>query len=317
MESRRLVLTPAAREFLERWHDASPYVVAHTSGSTGTPKEIHLAKADMRASAHATIDFFGLNPSSTLVLPLSPSYIAGMMQIVRAEEAGCSLIVLEPSNSPSLPDGSDITLLPIVPSQAESVMASAMLPRVKNLIIGGAPLSPEMEQRIAATGINTFATYGMTETCSHVALRPLGSQEFQALPGFTFSTDTDGCLTVTSTTLSFGTLHTTDIVTLTSPTGFIWRGRRDHVINSGGLKIHPEEIEHILTPLLPSGASAYVTSRPSRQWGEEAVIVSDSPLPHILDRLKPLLPPRHCPKDIIVIKSIPLTSSGKIIRKKL
>lgn len=87
-------------DFLKEWHSEEPFVVAHTSGSTGKPKEIKLLKADMRASAALTNRFFSIDSGSTLLLCLSPDYIAGKMMIVRAEEAGATLLVESPSNRP-------------------------------------------------------------------------------------------------------------------------------------------------------------------------------------------------------------------------
>ena len=316
-----LILTPQAEDFINEWTNPLPYVIAHTSGSTGTPKEIRLLKSDMRASARATIDFFGLSSKSTLYLPLSPDYIAGKMQIVRALEASCDLIVENPSSRPALQpltDGTEIDLLPIVPSQCEAILSSPYRRQIKNIIIGGAPLQPDAETDIIGAGLTAYATYGMTETCSHVALRRLGEEQFSALPGFSFTLDDRGCLTIGSRTLSFGTLVTTDMVSLTSDHSFRWLGRYDNVINSGGIKIFPEEIEKLIAPLFPPESLFYVTSRPSEKWGEEAVIVSDSPsLPSdILDRIKLLAGHRKAPKAIIFEPEIKLTQSRKIIRHK-
>ncbi len=320
MGVRRLILTPDAEAFIEGWRSASPFVIAHTSGSTGTPKEIRLFKSDMKASARATIDFFGIGSNSILALPLSPGYIAGKMQIVRALEADCSLIVEPPSSRPfsGWVDGR-IGLLPIVPSQLPGLMESPAFRMADNIIIGGAPLSPEQECLLVETGAPAWLTYGMTETCSHVALRRVGEESFKALPGFTFTTDSRGCLVIESTTLSAGLFETNDMVSVLSPREFHWLGRHDNVINSGGIKIHPEEIEKIMLPLLPDGATAYVTSRRSDRWGEEAVIVTDSPLVDdgLQERLRPLLPLRHCPKEVIHVNEIERTpSSGKIVRRK-
>ncbi|MCI9284373.1 MAG: AMP-binding protein [Muribaculaceae bacterium] len=323
MADGRFVLTPAAREFLERWHDGADTVTAHTSGSTGAPKEIHLLKSDMLASARATVEFFGLTPSSHLVLPLSPGYIAGMMQIVRAEVAGCRLTVEEPSSCPLAgwcEGGSGrVSLLPVVPAQVEGLLRSGVTGMVDNLIVGGAPLASALEERIVSSGCRAYATYGMTETCSHVALRRLGCGEFTALPGFTFATDAEGCLAIESRTLSFGRLLTTDVVELTSATSFRWLGRADNVINSGGVKIHPEEVERVMAPLLPPGAMAYVGSRPSARWGSEAVIVTDSDAvtDALIDRLRPLLPRHHCPKGVVRVDRIRLTPTNKIIRERI
>lgn len=316
-----LNLTEAARAFIDEWDSPLTYVVAHTSGSTGIPKELHLLKSDMRASARATIKFFDITAASHLYLPLSPSYIAGKMQIVRALEAGCSLTVEEPSNRLfHLASGCprDIDLLPVVPSQIDSLLSMADTSHIKTVIIGGAPLPARDEKRILERGLRAYATYGMTETCSHVALRRLGEKEFTALPSFSFSTDKRGCLVISSKELSFGRLVTNDIVELSDSRHFRWQGRFDNVINSAGLKICPEEIEKQIAPLMPPGTLFYITSRPSRRWGEEAVMVTDCrSLPeNLIDRIREATGPSKAPKAIIPVDRIELTASQKIIRKK-
>lgn len=324
------VLTPDAERFLSEWFDERPYIVAHTSGSTGSPKEIRLLKNDMQASAQATIRFFGLTSASTLYLPLSPDYIAGKMQLVRALEAGCRIVVEQPSNSPKLTTATatdrdngnsgreEISLLPVVPSQVDAVIESPRRRSIKAMIVGGAPLSVESERRILQAGIPTYATYGMTETCSHVALRKLGDDEFRALPGFTFTLDERGCLAIESSTLSFSKLITNDIVDLTSPSSFRWLGRHDNVINSGGIKIFPEEIERKIAPIIGETVRFYVSSRPSARWGEEAVIVTDTPNlpPDMLDTIKLKIGSRLTPKAVIFDPDIRLTASQKIIRRR-
>lgn len=315
-----MTLTPEAETFIREWHSPLPYVTAHTSGSTGKPKELRLLKSDMRASARATAGFFGLTPDSTLWLPLHPSYIAGKMQIVRALEAGCSLVVEQPTNRPlSLcPDEiAEISLLPIVPPQVDGILASPFRDRIRAMIIGGAPLTREAEQKVISSGIPAFATYGMTETCSHVALRKLGDDEFHALPGFSFSTDSRGCLTIDSSTLSFTRLVTNDVAELTSAGSFRWLGRFDNVINSGGLKIHPEEIERRIASLMPPGSLFYIASRPSEKWGEEIVLVTDSPDPGILTRIRAAIGAKLTPKAVITDPEIRLTESKKIVRRKI
>lgn len=320
------ILTPETQRFIEEWENDSEYVIAHTSGSTGIPKEIRLLKSDMRKSAHATIKFFEITPESLLYLPLSADYIAGKMQIVRAIEAGCSLISVTPSNHPlssfnqsSISSiGRPIDLLPIVPSQIPGLLSSDLHHMVRNLIIGGAPIHPATEKSIIESHINAYATYGMTETCSHVALRRLGEKSFHALPGIEFDTDDRDCLVITSPAMSFSTLITNDIVKLSDSHTFRWLGRYDNVINTGGIKIYPEELERIIAPLFPDGTLFYITSRPSALWGEEIVLVTDSPtLPdNLMPRLRSILPKHSVPKDVIQVPKIPFTSSKKIIRNK-
>ena len=314
----RGTLTPEAEEFVRQWQSSASYITARTSGSTGEPKEIHLLKEDMRRSAAATNRYFGITPQSTLLLPLSPDYIAGKMQIVRCIEAKCAILCEHPSNHPfAKTEIPEATMIPIVPSQIEGFLESAIAQKVANVIVGGAPVSAAQEQLLSGLRGNAFATYGMTETCSHVALRRIGQPEFTPLPGFSFSTDHRRCLVIDSATLSFRHLVTNDMVRLCPSGGFVWLGRWDNVINSGGLKIFPEEIEAKLMPLLPPDRHAYVTGRQSDKWGTEAVIVTDwaeltIPMLRSLD-----IPHSRMLKDIIYRDTLPFTGSGKIIRHLL
>lgn len=304
-------------DFLAEWRSDVPYIEAHTSGSTGTPKSIRLLKTDMRVSAEATNRFFGITHDSVLAIPLSADYIAGKMMAVRADVAGCRLIEMPVSNSVVI--DTHIDLLAIVPSQVESVLANVDVARkVGNILVGGGPLSQSRAMALTESGIPSFLGYGMTETCSHVALRRLGSECFSALPGFRFSADPRGCLVINSETMSFGQLVTNDIVELDSPQAFRWRGRFDNVINSGGLKISPEEIEKKIAHLFPDGTNFYITSRRSERWGEEAVLVTDlrEPADNLMNLIETEVGHLRAPKALIFDPDIQRTSSKKIIRRK-
>lgn len=321
-----------AESFLKEWMGGGDFITAHTSGSTGRPKEILLPKKDMLVSARATNRRFGIDSHSRMLCPLSARYIAGKMMIVRAYEAGCEVAFCAPSNDfwekeetvRYMAQG-DVALLPIVPSQAISLLKSrnhpALLP-VRNIIIGGASLPSETEEQLIASlpGVTeAFATYGMTETCSHVALRKLGNGNFNAMPGIAFSSDDRDCLIIIAPEYSFGRLQTNDIVTLRGDDRFIWRGRFDNVINSGGIKIFPEEVERKLEGLLPS--RFYLKGVPDPKWGETAaLVIEDTPdireIPdkQLLAICNSVLTGAERPKLVIRIATFPLTSNGKIKR---
>ena len=304
------------RKFMEEWGYDLPYVVAHTSGSTGSPKEVRLPKADMRVSALATNLRFGITSASTIYLPLSPDYIAGKMMLVRAALANCRIIVERPSNRPMHDDcGSDIDLLAVVPSQCADLVSNPVaLRRVRNIIVGGAPLAPEMERLMKQGPWNAFATYGMTETCSHVALRELGTSDYEAMPGISFSTDSRSCLEIHSGAYSWRKLVTNDVVSLSSPTTFQWRGRFDNVVNSGGLKLHPEELESLLAPHIHT--PFYLDGVPDREWGTALRLTVEAPASEAeLEELCRRVLPRHAvPKSLRILPVIPRTSSGKLRR---
>lgn len=317
----RLNLSEIGQAFLKEWESDSDYILAHTSGSTGKPKEIRLLKEDMRQSARATNRFFGIGPDSLLVSPLSAGYIAGKMMIVRALEAGCRLIEETPSNHPLKSEYGTVALLPIVPSQIPGLLESEYVRNVQNVIVGGAPMSPVQEQLLmSALTMNAYATYGMTETCSHVALRKIGCQYYQALPGVRFEVDNRSCLKIIALDFSFKELQTNDVVKLEDVTHFQWKGRVDNVIISGGIKIFPEEIERELSGRIP--LSFYFIGEPDDKWGQKLIMkveYSSADLKTIESKIRNILesnlPRYHQPKEIIFLKEFPRTSSGKILRK--
>lgn len=311
-------------DFVEEWENGSDCVIAHTSGSTGKPKEIRLKKSDMRTSATMTNAFFGITSGSRLLLCLSPGYIAGKMMIVRAMEAHAEIVEEEPSNRPMLAyAGPRLDLVAMVPSQVLYMMGQpALWPYIGTLIVGGGAVAPSLYRQIVDSGIRAYATYGMTETCSHVALAPIDSQgsPFRAIPPVTFSVDDRNCLVVHTPQFSFSQLVTNDVADLLSPETFYWRGRYDNVINTGGIKVFPEEIERQIAPVL-AGRRFFITSTPSEKWGSEVVLcIEGSPSGsdeqrEIIVRIKALVPPYSVPKGIIYMPKFKETTSGKIIRE--
>ncbi len=308
-------------DFKAEWLSDSDFVVAHTSGSTGSPKEIHLLKADMRASARATNAFFGIDSRSLLVCPLSVDYIAGKMMLVRAMEAGCRFVQTEVSNRFSLPEGTDvIDLLPVVPSQLPWLIAHpGWAGRIRNLLIGGAAPSKEVCKDLVSAGFNAYISYGMTETCSHVALARADDEGrlFKAMPGISFETDADERLAIVAPHYSFGHLQTNDVVELVDKSSFRWRGRADGVINSGGVKMFPEELEVLYAPAL-KGRRYYVAAIPHPKWGQAPALVVEGPDTDIRAVLEAAVTDRkRLPSRIVFIAHLPETSNGKIRRLPL
>lgn len=299
-----------AREFLEEWRNNKDYVVAHTSGSTGRPKLIRLLKSDMIASAEATIKYFGIRRDDYLLCPLSCHYIAGKMMAVRGIVSGA--IVDFNKNLNSLSDRR-IKLMSVVPAQIDKVLSSgSSVSNIENLLVGGSPLSAELEECVINSGISTFVSYGMTETCSHVAIRRCGEDVYHALPGISFSVDSEQRLIISSSKMSFGTLLTNDVVSIVDNHSFRWIGRFDNAIISGGVKVFAEEIEKKIRRLIPADVTFYVTSLPDRKWGEMVVVVADKMFNISREDLA-ILPPAERPKKIL-IRPIGRTESGKIKR---
>ncbi len=321
------------QEFELQWNDPEDYVICHTSGSTGRPKEIRLSKDFMRASARRTADFFALDEKSRLHTCLDFCYIASKMMTVRAEVAGCRLTSEVPSSEPLQDIAADerIDLVSVVPAQMGGVLDAAVrYEGIRNFLIGGSSIPPLLRRRIALSGYKAWESYGMTETASHIALRPVeesGREPFHTLPGITVSVSAEGCLQI----LLPGeddVITTTDLAEVISSTEFRLLGRADNCIISGGIKIIPEDLESMLGPFI---AFDYcISSLPDEKWGERPVLVvakGGNSLPEsflrkaIAVRLnqfrKSLSLGPKAPKEIILLEEFPLTSTGKLDRNKL
>lgn len=306
-----------AEEFERQWIDGNDFIIAHTSGSTGKPKEIRLKKADMRASACATNAFFGLGDGAVFFCPLDFAYIAAKMMAVRARECGGTLIAVAPCNDFDIQQRVD--LLAIVPSQAKCLLKHPeWASRIGHIIIGGAPLAQTTADALMDAGFHCWQTYGMTETCSHVALRPLGSDIYRGLPGIRFSTDTRGCLVIVVERTEPQRFVTNDTVELLTDSTFRWLGRYDNVINSGGIKIFPEELEEEIRRVAAPDFDFYIAADPHPEWGQTVRLVAEAgeeKLDRLRAKLEATLDHKRLPKRYVSVDSLPRTYNNKLIRK--
>lgn len=318
------VATPQVADFLDEWHSSADFVWGHTSGSTGAPKPIKLLKHDMEESARLTVDYFGLAAGTTMLLCLSPDYIAGKMMIVRALLSGADLLVVPPSSRPLTSVDERVDFAAMVPAQVvESLCDDAQcgrLARVGALIVGGAPLPPVAEERLSDLPVRSYATYGMTETVSHVALRRIGdpTMTYRALGQITFSADNRDCLVIHTPHFAVKELVTNDVVELIDKYSFRWIGRYDHVINSGGVKVFPERIEQQIASLFTR--RFFVAACADEKWGEcVALAIEGDPFSAtdeaaLLARIRERVGRYEVPRRLFYLPTFAETSSGKVIR---
>jgi len=280
--------------FLSDWLDEKNVVEVKTSGSTGIPKTILLKKEHMVNSAIATGAFFDLKPGNTALLCLPSQYIAGKMMLVRALVLGLELTHVTPSSNPLLHVGKDYDFCAMVPLQLKNSLSK--IAQIKTLLVGGTPLSIKLKEQVQQKRTKVYETYGMTETITHVAVRevngvPPSSSSgvencFQALANIHFSKDNRECLLISASQIADETVITNDIVNLISATRFEWLGRYDNVINSGGIKFSPEQLEAKLASFLE--IPFFVAGIPDEELGQKLVLIyegeTDSEL--ILRRIK-------------------------------
>lgn len=310
-------------QFFKDWADERDFILGKTSGSTGDPKTIKLSKRAMLASAELTNSFFNLKAGDSILLCLSVNYIAGKMMLVRAIAGGLNVVVAKPSSEPDW-KGS-VALAAMVPMQVQQLLSSAKgrkaLSMVENLIVGGSPLSRDCAEKLSDLPVNAYMTYGMTETVSHVALSKIGRETrpvYTAMSGVRFSLDNRGCLVISAPHLSEVDVVTNDVAELISDMSFVWKGRFDNVINTGGVKVHPEVVEDSLRGMIDR--RFYVMAEPDVKFGEIVVLkiegtpLSDDLLRKLQSDMARRLSKFERPKKILFLAKFRETDSGKVIR---
>ena len=297
-------------KFLLEWLNNESFVFVQTSGSTGKPKQIVLDKKAMMASAKATGTFFNLQPKSTALLCLSTDYIAGKMMLVRAITLGLHLDAVEPNSNPL--GNKKYDFVAMVPMQVANSLNKLYL--VETLLIGGTKVSYQLAESILKTNCKAFESYGMTETISHIAIKPIGAKEFTILPNVTISLDERNCLVIEALELSQDKIITNDIVEILNERQFVLKGRIDNVINSGGVKIFPEEIEEKLAKFI--SVRFFIASLPDEKLGEKVILVLEGKPFEVDNTIFSDLSKYQIPKEVVFIDKFIETETNKINRKK-
>jgi len=308
-------------QFLLDWIDNSSTISVITSGSTGIPKTIVLKKEHMINSALATGSYFKLSAKNSALLCLPATYIAGKMMLVRALVLGLDLYLFPPSSNPLDGVGRSFHFGAMVPLQVSNSLLR--LHQIKNLIIGGAPISSMLRKDLKHIANASYETYGMTETITHIAVKPLnnGVDEnipFSILPDIDIAKDERSCLVINAPKISDEVLKTNDVVDLVSSNKFKWLGRYDNVINSGGVKLHPENIENVLSQYL--SIPFFVIGVDDEALGQKVVLIIEghSNIADIQKAVNAIEEFENYEKPRMVLKTAQFnrTKNGKIQRHK-
>lgn len=339
-------------DFLTEWRNAADTVLVHTSGSTGKPKPLRVEKRRMLNSARITCDFLGLHPGDAFLLCMPLDYIAGKMVVVRCIERRLRLFSIKPSGHPmawrgdtecvdfsesnpsighcaSLP--SEISAVAMVPLQVYNSLQVAeereRLKAVGHLIIGGGAIDDRMAKELRDFPNCVWSTYGMTETLSHIALRRLSGKEagewYTPFDSVMVSQTADGCLTIDAPMVHDGLLKTNDIVEMRTVTvngkvvrQFRVRGRKDNVIDSGGIKIQIEEVEAALKPFLKKPFA--ITKVADEKFGETVTLVTEATdMAEMAEVCANALPKYWQPHRYIHVERLPMTETGKPARRQI
>jgi O-succinylbenzoic acid--CoA ligase len=310
--------------------------VVATSGTSGTPKGVELTAAGIQASSRAVSAAIGAGPGDTWLACVPLHSVAGLAIVARALHAGLPLRVHERFDVAMVDraarDGS-ATLVSLVPTMLARLLdAGAAVDRFRRILLGGGPVPPELLARAAARGAAVSTTYGLTETFGGVV------HDGHPLPGVDLTITAEGEIAVrgpmvmrryrddpaaTRAALRGGLLHTGDLGRIDADGRLRVTGRRDDLVITGGVNVHPAEVEAVLADH-PAVAEVAVAGVPDPEWGQRLVayvVPQNAACPPSLGELRAhaleRLAAAKAPRGLVMMDELPRTPSGKILRRRL
>lgn len=305
-------------------------LVVATSGTSGVPKGVVLTHQAVEWSARATSQALGANPSTdhwVAALPLA--HIGGLSVVTRAVATGTKLTVLSQFDADEIAHANrcGANLLSLVPAALDRIEPS----RWKVLLLGGSAMPSSLPS-------HAVRTYGLTETGSGVVYngRPLEGVEIRiqgeeiflrspsllrAYRGSDQQVSPEGSPAVDAD----GWFHTGDAGSIDNTGLLSVVGRMGDLINTGGEKVWPDQVERVLNQL-PALSEVAVIGLPDLRWGHRVVAVvvptprSDTTIP-TLDEIRAFVKaelPAYCaPQELLFRSSLPKTAIGKVQRQAL
>jgi len=306
--------------FLRKWIGENELFTIKTSGTTGSIKNIEFTKDSLIRSAEITLNTFSLVKGDTVLNSLPFSFVAGRMMLVRAIVGRLKLHLILPSANPIATLETKIKFAAFTPFQLQKIIEqnADKLQLIECVIVGGSKVEMRLEEELQDCKTRCYETFGMSETLTHVAIRKINGENrspyFKVLNGFDISTTKDQCIIISAAHLQNSPIVTNDIVQLADDGQFLWLGRKDNVINTGGIKVYPETIEKKLAGQIDQ--AFMITKLQDEMLGERVVLVieTDSNI-SLSDFNFSTLTKYEKPKELRLVKELPRNKNGKIVRK--
>jgi O-succinylbenzoic acid--CoA ligase len=307
-------------------------VVIATSGSTGEPKGVELTAASLTASATASLRRIGAGPGDRWLCCLPTFHIAGLGVLVRSLVSGTDPVVVEKLDPAALTT-SGCRHMSLVPTQLRRLLDAGIRPDgITTVLLGGAAAGHGLLTDAQSAGWRVVTTYGMSETCGGCVYDgvPLdgvrfgfGQAERIEIGGHVLFSRYRLRPDLTSAALVDGWFRTADLGYVDAEGRLVVRGRADDVINTGGEKVVPGEVEAVLGTAA-GVADVVVIGVPDAEWGElvTAFVVPADPaappgLPELRGIVQQTLSAHAAPKKVFVMQVFPLLPSGKPDRAAL
>ncbi|MDQ6743814.1 MAG: AMP-binding protein [Candidatus Dormibacteraeota bacterium] len=332
--------------------------VIYTSGTTGEPKGVRLTFANHVASARGCAQLLDTTERDRWLLVLPPHHVGGFAVFMRSVISGQPMVTLNRFEEQPVLEALEAdrpSLVSLVPTMLVRLLAAGGLEQLRKpraILLGGAPVTAAQLVEWAELGINVCPSYGLTESCSQVAVVPPGrALELAGTSGVVgpqadveildedgplphplpVGGDKNGEIVVSGAAVSPGYVNpglrpapaggrfaTGDLGGLQGGVLTVL-GRRDDTIITGGEKVRPEEVEAVLQAC-PGVKDAAVAGRPDATWGQivAAWVVADGAREGELDSwCRARLPSHEVPRRWHFVSSLPRNEGGKLLRRHL
>jgi O-succinylbenzoic acid--CoA ligase len=326
----------------EEFSSEHGWLLVPTGGSSGEMKLARHDQATLAAAAGGFLRHFGFSCVHSLGT-LPRHHVGGLMAWLRSVFTGGTWLEaswrrLAEGGFPVLPEENMIVSL--VPAQLarlrEEEGGAAWLRQFALVLIGGAALDSGVAGWAREEGVRLVPSYGSTETGAMAAA--LLPDEFlsgaggvgHALPHLESQVGTEGILSWRGSSLFQGYWpnserretwwNSGDLAEYDDVGRLHILGRADALINSGGEKINPAEVEEVLRALVGS-EQLLVLGMPDARWGERVVVAHADEVMLDLDGLwaaaNGQIARFKWPKQAVVVAPWPVSPMGKVDRRRI
>jgi len=320
-----------------------------TSGSTGEPKTVMLSEANLEAAVLASRNRIPLAPGDVWLACLPLQHIGGMAIFYRCAEAGAAVLLHDGFDAARVREDMErhgVTHISLVPAMLARLLEAGAPPAtLKYALIGGGPLSLSLARQANLAGWPVCPTYGMSEAASQVATlsefpsdwregmvgRPLPGVSVEIVDDDNRPVQGEGRIRVRGPSVMTGYANAVhefghglrdgwfvsgDRGYLDARGNLVVLGRHDDVLVSGGVNVHPAEVEGLLLAC-PGVSDVAVTGVSDAVWGDRIAALVVGSVDELQAWCRERVPSHLRPRLFVSVAALPRNALGKLERKRL